>query len=348
MKVLISSDGMHAHYFQRVAWLNAFRQTGVQAELWDCKNVSAFDAFDSFEPDIFLGQAYNLDEALIKCIYERPHMKVGLRAGDWGDHEDSIDKSKFNMLFATEKEKRLLKKLKDETGKPDFVHIHYLQKDVDVTHAHYRSIGIEPKSLIMCADTLTYGDSRFDPKFECDIAFVGGYWPHKGIVINRYLFPMLGDIGKHKIKIFGNQPWPVNQYCGMIKDEDVKNLFRSAKVCPNLSEPHAHVFGMDINERIFKILYSGGFCVSDYCEAYNIFEDGVVLAKSGEEFRDKIEYYLEHPEEREAISKKGRKIVCERHTNFHRIASIFEYFGMTDISTKLLTSLEQLNKSKAQ
>jgi hypothetical protein len=343
MKILISSDGTHAHFFQRLAWLNAFRSCGIDAQLWDCKKISAFDIFDKFEPDIFLGQSYNLDEALVKCIYERPHLKVGLRAGDWGDHESEIDKTKFNILFASEKEKKLLKKLKDETGKPDFVHIHYLQDDVDKTHAHYKTIGIEPKSLIMCADINVYGGSSFDPKFECDIGFVGGYWPHKGTVINNYLFPMLGDINKYKIKIFGNQPWPVNQYCGMIQDKDVKNLFRSAKVCPNLSEPHAHVFGVDINERIFKILYSGGFCVSDYCEAYNLFGDGIILTKTAEEFREKIDYYINHPEEAKQIANKGRKVVIESHTNFHRIASIFEYFGMTKVSDEILKNIKTID-----
>lgn len=340
MKILISNDGIHAHYFQRLAWLNAFRGIGIQAELWDCKKVSAFDIFDSFEPDVFLGQAYNLDEPTLKCIYERPHMKVGLRAGDWGDHEKEIDKSKFNILFLSEKEKFILKKLKDETGKPDFVHIHYLQKDMDITHSHFKSIGIPAKSLIMCADVATYSGAEFDPKLECDIGFVGGYWPHKGIIINQFLFPLLSDISKYKAKIFGNQPWPINQYCGYISDSDVKNLFVSAKICPNLSEPHAHAFGIDINERIFKILFSGGFCVSDYVEGYNIFGDGVVLCKTPDEFREKIDYYLEHQHEASEIAKKGRKIVVENHTNFHRIAQIFDYIGYSDISGNILKQLK--------
>jgi len=214
---------------------------------------------------------------------------------------------------------------------------------VDITHAHYKTIGIEPKSLIMCADINTYGDSRFDPRFECDIGFVGGYWPHKGIVINNYLFPMLSDISKYNVKIFGNQPWPVNQYCGVIADHHVKNLFRSAKVCPNLSEPHAHAFGVDINERIFKILYSGGFCVSDYCKAYSIFGDGVVLSKTAYDFRANIDYYINHPEERKTIADKGRDIVIKSHTNFHRIASILQYLGMNQISNEILTKIKTID-----
>ena len=93
MKVMISSDGGHAHLFQRMAWANAFSVFGIDVALWDCKNTPAFDAFDSFEPDIFLGQSYNLDEPTIKCIYERPHLRIGLRAGDWGVHENIVDNS---------------------------------------------------------------------------------------------------------------------------------------------------------------------------------------------------------------------------------------------------------------
>ena len=129
MKILISNDGTHAHYFQRLSWANTFNAAGIETAIWDCKNIPAFDAFDKFEPDIFLGQAYNLDAATIKCIYERPHLKVGLRAGDWGDQEEEVDKSKFNILYCSQQEKELLKKLKEETGKPDFVHIHYNHED---------------------------------------------------------------------------------------------------------------------------------------------------------------------------------------------------------------------------
>lgn len=327
MKILISSDGRHAHYYQRMSWAKAFVASGHTAVMWDIKNVNPFDAFDTFEPDIFLGQLYNLDSATIKCIKERPHLRVGLRAGDWGDHEKEVDKSKYNILFCSNKEKENLKKLKDETGKPDFIHIHYTPEAIKQTHNEFEKLGIPVKSIMMCADTFEYSNSLSDRKFQCDIGFVGGYWPYKGQVIDRYLKPMLYPVGKYNIKIFGNQPWQVNQYCGVIKDHEVKNLFKSAKVCPNLSEPHAQKFGFDVNERIFKVIYSGGFCVSDYVEGYNLFKDGVVLAKTPEEFREKIDYYLDKPNERDAISKKGRDIVIKNHTGYDRAAEIMKSFG---------------------
>lgn len=338
---MISSDGGHAHLFQRKAWANAFSVFGIDVALWDCKNTPAFDAFDSFEPDIFLGQSYNLDEPTIKCIYERPHLRIGLRAGDWGVHENIVDKNKFNILYCSAKEKEILKKLKEETGKPDFVHIHYDESAVNVTHNHFESIGIKPVSLMMCADTLVYSGAKFDSKLACDIGFVGGYWPYKGLVIDRYLFPMLDPVGQYNVKIFGNQPWwKANQYCGLIGDEEVKNLFVSAKICPNLSEPHAQEFGIDINERIFKILYSGGFCVSDSVSSYKMFGDGLVIAKSPEDFRDKINYYLENEEERKSISKIGHNYVKKNHTGFHRIATIMQELGYSDLSKNIINQYE--------
>ena len=341
MKVLISSDGVHAHYFQRLAWMNAFKAVGFNAVMWDCNKVSAFDAFDSFEPDIFLGQSYNLNESLIKCIYERPHLKVALRAGDWGDQEAEVDKSQYNILYCSEREKKILQKIKEETGKPNFVHIHYNENAVLKTHNKFNDIGIKPESIMMCADTVVYGGARHDKNLECDIGFVGGYWPHKGIVINNYLFPLLNEMGKYKVKIFGNQPWPVNQYCGLIDDEDVKNLFVSAKICPNLSEPHAQKFGIDVNERIFKILYSGGFCISDNVESYKMFGDGIVIANDPEDFRKKIDYYLENPNDLEQIRTKGHIIVKENHTGFHRIAKMMSAFGYDDLSNNILKAYKE-------
>jgi hypothetical protein len=341
MKILICSDGMHAHYFQRLSWANAFGHSGHEVFFWDKTKTSAFDAFDRSEPDIFMGQSYNLDDATIKCIKERPHLRVGLRAGDWGDHEQEVDKSSYNILFCSQKEKEILKKLKDETGKPDFVHIHYPEWAVEQTHNHFESIGIKAASLMMCADTSVYGYGQEREELKCDLGFVGGYWPYKGLVIDKYLMPLLHPVGKYNVKIFGNQPWPAGQYCGLISDERVKDLFTSAKICPNLSEPHAHRFGFDVNERIFKVLFAGGFCITDNVAGYRMFGDGVVIANSPEDFKEKVDYYLKNPIEAAEISEKGYWTVKENHTNYHRAAQIMNLFGYGNEAQKILRKVDE-------
>jgi hypothetical protein len=349
MRILISGDGKHAHHYQRMAWANAFMKCGFEVAYWDIRSRPAFDVFDQFQPDIFMGQAYNLDAATIKCIKERPHLKVGLRAGDWGDQTSSIDHERFNILTCGVKERNMLEELKNQTGQPEFVHIHYTPNAIQHTHNRFESIDIKPVSLMMCADTESYDDAKFDDILECDIGFVGGFWPYKGQVIKPYLFPLLNPVGKYKTKIFGNQPWPVNQYCGMIRDEKVKDLFVSAKICPNLSEPHAQEYGFDVNERIFKILYAGGFCISDNVEGYRkLFEDCVPIAESSEHFKELVDQYLQDPASRLGLAKRGQRVVKSNHTGFHRVAQILKEFGHEDLSSKLLKQYgEQLNEQTA-
>ena len=76
MKILISNDGPHAHYYIRMSWLKVFSAMGHEVQIWEKGQRPAFDVFDEFEPDIFMGQTYNLNEATFKCIKQRPHMKV--------------------------------------------------------------------------------------------------------------------------------------------------------------------------------------------------------------------------------------------------------------------------------
>jgi len=45
--------------------------------------------------------------------------------------------------------------------------------------------------------------------------------------------------------------------------------------------------------------------------------------------REKVRYYLAHPEERETIALNGRAFVLKRHTYRHRAALILEQFGLS-------------------
>ena len=128
------------------------------------------------------------------------------------------------------------------------------------------------------------------------------------------------EFGKFNIKIFGGSDWPVVQYAGKISNENVKHAFRSATVCPNVSEPHSQDFGYDIIERPFKVLMSGGFCISDYVEsmANDVFtNDEVLFAKTPEEFEQLIQYYVNHPKEAALYAEKGFNCVLQNHTYFH-------------------------------
>jgi spore maturation protein CgeB len=68
------------------------------------------------------------------------------------------------------------------------------------------------------------------------------------------------------------------------------------------------------------------------------------MAKTPDEFQNKIEYYLNHPSERIKVANIGQSIVKKYHTSFDRIAQIMHYFNMPQIANLILTKkLEIIN-----
>lgn len=62
--------------------------------------------------------------------------------------------------------------------------------------------------------------------------------------------------------------------------------------------------------RIYDILASGGFCISDKNHGIEeIFCNTVPQYESAEHLKELIDYYIEHEEERQMLMKKGRKLV---------------------------------------
>ena len=313
--------------FIRTGWGRVFSNLGHTFMFWQPEVKPAFDVFSEFEPDIFIGTTFDLDRAIYKNIVSRPNMKVILYASAWGELIDNIDPKEYPIVIATEKEKELLAKLKRETGKPDFVFLHYHNNWIQRTLGGWDTIGIKPVSMLNAADLYDYYPGEVKEQFISDIAFVGGYWPYKGRNLNKFILPLCN---KYKVKIFGNQPWPVPQYLGYTDTEDVKHIFSSAKICPNVSEPHSTDFGFDIVERPFKILSSGNFCISDYVQSQveDIFHDIIPSPKTYNEFKDLIDYYLDKPEERQQLANKGKKLVLMEHTYFERVRDMFLHLGM--------------------
>jgi len=69
-----------------------------------------------------------------------------------------------------------------------------------------------------------------------------------------------------------------------------------------------------VNIRIFDILASSGFCISDKNPGIEeIFEDAVPQYESNKQLKDLIDFYINHPDERLKLMEKGRKIALQ-HT----------------------------------
>lgn len=321
--ILINSDGYHAHYFERLGWYKALLESKIESVFYH--GSIGFDCLDIIKPSIIIGQLYNINRATIKYLKENPYIKLVLRAGHYSDFSDLM--SDPNMLCVKQEEIKILEELNSFLIDKPVIYCHYLQKYMQATHGKFEEMRNKILGVPMSADICTYLNGKYSEDLSCDIAFVGGYWPYKGKIIDKYLTPLLQS-REYSAKIFGNQPWPhVNQYCGLIADETVKHLFASAKVCPNLSEPHAQKHGFDLNERAFKVLASGGVCVMDNVEAaQEMLGKHVFIADNERIFQEMIKDLIKNPVSPE-FKKAARNFVVNNHSNFHRIASIMESIG---------------------
>jgi len=82
-----------------------------------------------------------------------------------------------------------------------------------------------------------------------------------------------------------------------------------------------------ISNRLFDGLAAGAFIISDSVEGLEeTLGECVVTYTNEEDLRDKIEHYLQRPEERKLLATKGQEIVLSKHSFEQRAKTILERF----------------------
>ncbi|MBN8555263.1 MAG: glycosyltransferase family 1 protein [Deltaproteobacteria bacterium] len=129
------------------------------------------------------------------------------------------------------------------------------------------------------------------------------------------------------VQIFGGDRW--RSYLGLTHDtpklslSELYSVFKNAPILICLTKWH---FKTVTHERPLLTLACGGFPLTDHREELNemLSSDEVASYSSYEEMRDKIQFYLNHPAERNKISAAGRARVFKDHTYHHRAQKILE------------------------
>lgn len=101
---------------------------------------------------------------------------------------------------------------------------------------------------------------------------------------------------------------------------------KQAKICFNNS------ISTDINAKYFEIMGSGTFILTNYNQSLVDFFNGspdllACMYKTDEEIGEKMTYYLEHEEEREAIAKRLYDYVWTHHTWESRCITLLNTLG---------------------
>jgi FkbM family methyltransferase len=174
--------------------------------------------------------------------------------------------------------------------------------------------------------------------FFKEAGFQNVYWipclniyPHEQPVIENKMYDVtfVGQVGR----------WHPNR-------KTVLNYLKSNGIAVNIMQaPHeqaAEIYAKslinlnislngDMNLRIFEILSSGGFLLTDRLSKESglemIFKDGehLVCYDSPEDLLEKIRYYLNHPQEAKAIAQKGYEEYKRRHTPEVKTNELMDY-----------------------
>lgn len=161
-------------------------------------------------------------------------------------------------------------------------------------------------------------------EFGCDVCTAGNLYSYRAEFFKR--------LTGYDVRIWGNPPplWmKTDSIDSMIQNRYLVNeskarAFRAAKICVNNLNP-AEIWG--VNARAFEMTGIGGFQLLDWRPALeDLFVDGkeLVSFRTMDDLRDKLDYYLQHPSEREAIALRGRERALRDHTFERRLQLLID------------------------
>ncbi|UCD15925.1 MAG: glycosyltransferase [Candidatus Omnitrophota bacterium] len=117
-----------------------------------------------------------------------------------------------------------------------------------------------------------------------------------------------------------------NSFIGTADYRKIGDIYSASKIGFNSSIMN------DINMRIFEILASGSFLLTNYIKdngLEKLFQDKkhLVTYRNDSQLLELVEYYLKNEKERQRIAQEGYACVLNKHTYYHRVQSMFNYIA---------------------
>jgi spore maturation protein CgeB len=204
--------------------------------------------------------------------------------------------------------------------------------------ARYHAIGCENviRSQWACN---RYAYAKVGDELEHGVTFVGQPHGDRREVIARL------EAAGHEVECWG-YGWPA----GRLDHEQMVRVFSSSRVNLNLSNSSTADRSLrgrvrrlvrriddggprpsQIKGRTFEVPGTGGFLLTDrvpHLEEYFELEREVAVFDSTDDLVARVGWWLEHPEERQAVADAGYRRVLAEHTYDHRFREIFAAMGL--------------------
>lgn len=167
-------------------------------------------------------------------------------------------------------------------------------------------------------------------EYGSDIAFLGAGYPNRRLAFR--------PLAAKNFKIWGSD-WDgetvlahnIQRNGQRITEEESVLIYNAAKINLNLHssvEPGQLIGNGDfVNPRTFELAAMGAFQLVDHRDLLSelFAENELVTFATLEEFYSKIDYFLQHPEERKIYAERAQKRVLAEHTYEQRMAALVAY-----------------------
>jgi len=307
------------------------------------------DFFDDFEPDIFitcthfLYQKY-IDTQYMNSLRAQNWLKVFAKLDFW-ELPKWINQQRVSEAKVMKNDLLLVQKIKDWEVADVFFHVveqgdERMDGFKDVTGYNYYTIPLAvDKSLI---------NTEIKDNFIADISFIWTNSPDKQDIFKKRLFPLQS---KYNLKLywqdwffFDRCLWWVQrlwQYFNIpylksirkpkLSFKDEWNIYKSSKICINIHEKNQLLCWWDCNERTFKIPAFWWFQIVDDVDClkhYFIEWKEIIIAKDSKDWFNKIEYYLNNPQEKAKIITAWKEKVLKNHTYHNRVEQFIDIYNI--------------------
>lgn len=155
-----------------------------------------------------------------------------------------------------------------------------------------------------------------------DVSFVGQCYGNRAAVLDELVRRGI------RAEAYG-MGWPN----GPLTVEDMVRLYSRSRINLGFGGVEGHRDTFCLKGRDFEIPMSGGlYLTEDHPELHRAFLPGKeILTYTGvDDLEQKIRYYLERPEEAQAIRQKGRERALRDHTWEARFARVMNLFGLLE------------------
>ncbi|MBP3621380.1 MAG: glycosyltransferase [Lachnospiraceae bacterium] len=193
---------------------------------------------------------------------------------------------------------------------------------------------IDSLNSSMAEEYFSYTDLSLPPEYEADIKEIVAhfYLGYKCSSLERInAIRAIGEI--FPISVYTNSDFsplnkptvlPLISNCGTVNyNTELPKVYKCSKINLNITTKTNQT---GIPSRVFDIMAAGGFVISNYqSEIPEYFTPGedIVLYDSIPDLLQKIDYYLNHEEERLTIAKNGYQKVKTHHTFDNRLSLMF-------------------------